>query len=147
VEGLSLQNGLADQPFSEERAQKSCARYLRLLLFLVGMHSMGLGVLIYFFTDLFYRVFFLVKIENLFFVRQSGLFLFCLGLFYIVPVIDLKKYHVVIYAVIATKFLAVLFLITNAALAPWPGILQVAAGLDGLMAILMGYLHYRSKLP
>ena len=71
-----------------------------IILFLVGMHSILLGLIIYFFTDFFYNFFFNSNVENVFFVRQSGIFLFLAGLFYLYPLINFKKFHTVIFLVI-----------------------------------------------
>jgi O-antigen/teichoic acid export membrane protein len=127
----------------------SAAREVRLLvffIFLVGMHSLILGIFIFFFTELFYRVFFQTEIENLFFVRQSGLFLFCLGLFYLSLLIDFKRRHRLIVVAISTKVLAVAFLVTNACLTARPAIIIMSAAGDGSMALLV-VLFYRMSLP
>ncbi len=110
---------------------------LALAIFLIGMHSLILGTFIYFFTDLFYRLFFRANVENFFFVKQSGLFLFCIGLFYLASLANLKRSKYQVVAIILTKTLAVLFLLANARLAVRPGILLVAASLDGMMAALL----------
>jgi len=119
---------------------------LALLIFLVGIHSMGLGIFIYFFTELFYQFFFHSKLDNIFFVRQSGLFLVCLAMFYFSPLPDLKRRHRLVFVIILTKVLAVLFLVTNSSHAPWPPIILLAAAGDGCMALLLTYL-YRTALP
>ena len=54
-----------------------------LLVFLIGLHSIALGIVIYFYTDFFYQKFFSASVENIFFVRQSGVFLFLAGFFYL----------------------------------------------------------------
>src|SRR5690242_19632617 len=92
-------------------APKSLQR-LSLCVFLVGMHSLALGAFIFFFTELFYQIFFGVRIENFFFVQQSGLFLFCMGLYYLAPLADLKRSRSQMVAMIATKIMAVLFLVS-----------------------------------
>jgi len=119
---------------------------LALLIFLVGIHSLGLGIFIFFFTELFYQFFFHSQLENIFFVRQSGLFLFCLAMFYFSPLPDLKRRHRLVFVIILTKVLAVLFLVTNASHAPWPPIILLAAAGDGCMALLLTYF-YRIARP
>jgi hypothetical protein len=103
-----------------------------LLLFLVGMHSILLGLIVYFFTDFFYRVFFASSVENIFFVRQSGIFLFLAGLFYLYPLINLKKFHNIIFLVIFSKLTAVYFLLTNAKFTYAPFMIYLAAFLTVL---------------
>lgn len=120
-------------------------RDLAILLFLVGAHSVCLGIFIFFFTEFFYQFFFRTRIDNIFFIRQAGLFLFCLGLFYFVPLFDFHRRYQLLTMVIATKALAVLFLVTNAHLAPWPPILLLAAAIDGCMALMLA-LSYRQTL-
>jgi hypothetical protein len=66
--------------------------WLRVTLFLVGLHSVILGGTIYFFTVPFHQFFFSVDPDNFFFIKQSGVFLFLAGLFYLVPVKDIKRY-------------------------------------------------------
>ena len=122
-----------------------CVQSLALLVFLVGIHSIGLGIFIFFFTELFYQIFFHSKLDNIFFVRQSGLFLFCLGLFYFVPLTDIKRRHRLLIAIILTKVLAVVFLITNSHFAPWPPIINLAAVTDGCMALVLAFA-YRNAL-
>jgi hypothetical protein len=117
-------------------APKSLQR-LSLCIFLVGLHSLALGSFIFFFTEFFYQLFFGVKIENFFFVKQSGLFLFCIGLFYFAPLEDLRRSRNHVIAMIATKIMAVLFLVSNSWLVARPEMTLLAAGIDGIMAILL----------
>jgi hypothetical protein len=114
-------------------------------LFLVGMHSVLLGLIIYFFTDLFYEVFFTASIENFFFVRQSGIFLFLIGIFYLYPLFNLKNLYNLILLVIFSKTVAVIFLISNAGFAASPATIYLAAFFDGLMAIVLATAYYRLR--
>lgn len=107
---------------------------LRITLLFVGVHSILLGCSIYFFTAPFYQLFFSVEPDNIFFIKQSGLFLFLIGLFYLVPVIDLPRYQIIIYLVILSKIAAVIFLVRNAYLTPSPTMIYLAAVGDGIMA-------------
>ena len=116
-----------------------------LLLFLVGMHSILLGLIVYFFTDFFYRVFFASSVENIFFVRQSGIFLFLAGLFYLYPLINLKKFHNIIFLVIFSKLTAVYFLVANAKFTVAPFMIYLAAFFDGLMALLLIGVYFRLR--
>ena len=117
------------------------------IVFLIGMHSVLLGLVIYFFTDFFYKTFFAAAVENLFFVRQSGVFLFLAGLFYLYPLWDLKKLYSIILLVIFSKFIAVLFLVTNANFTLSPSMMYLAAFFDGLMGLLLifSYLNCRKN--
>ncbi len=110
---------------------------LALSVFLIGMHSLILGTFIYFFTELFYRLFFKAGIENYFFVKQSGLFLLCMSFFYLAPLADLKRSLPQVIAMILTKILAVLFLLFNAHLAAKPEMILIAASLDFSMVIVL----------
>lgn len=78
--------------------------------------------------------------ENFFFVQQAGLFLFCLGLFYFVPIKELDTRHRTLDIIILTKLLAVLFLVSKAQLVARPGAIFLAAAGDALMAIML--IHY-----
>jgi len=116
---------------------------LALLVFLVAVHSMVLGMFIFFFTELFYQLFFHARIENLFFVRQSGLFLFSVGMFNLYPLFDLKSRYRLVLLIISIKVLAVLFLVTHSSYVAWPPIIMLAAAGDGGMALILA-LSYRS---
>lgn len=116
-----------------------------LILSLVGMHSVLLGLIIYFFTEIFYKVFFAANIENFFFVRQSGIFLFLIGLFYLYPLFNLKSLYSLILLIIISKTVAVLFLISNAQLTTAPAMIYLAAFFDGLMGsvLILVYVQLR----
>ncbi len=119
-------------------------KHLFVFVLLVGAHSFLLGISIFFFTDLFYRFFFQSEIQNFFFVRQSGLFLLCLGLFNIAVLTDIKNNYAMIKIIIITKVLAFLFLVTNAHLAAHPSIIYIAGLGDGLMAVLLIFFYRRA---
>lgn len=116
-----------------------------LIVLLVGMHSILLGLIIYFFTDFFYSVFFSASVENIFFVRQSGIFLFLAGLFYLYPLIDLKNLYNLVLLVIFSKIVAVIFLVANAGYTAAPLMIYLAAFFDGLMAIVLTTMYLRVK--
>ena len=111
--------------------------WLYLLVFLVGLHSLMLGTYIYFFTADFYGRFFAADVDNPFFVRQSGIFLFCLGVFYLYPLVELKKHHALIVLIVFTKMVAVLFMVCNARFTRAPGMIGLAAVGDGMMAMVL----------
>ena len=111
------------------------------LIFFVGMHSIFLGIFIYFFTDLFYQGFFAASVENLFYVRQSGVFLFLAGFFYLFPLLNLKIHYNLILLVIFSKVIAVLFLVSNAQFTLSPSMIHLAALFDGVMGLLLVYTY------
>lgn len=113
---------------------------LRITLFLIGLHSVILGGVIYFFTISFYQLFFSSAPDNLFFIKQSGVFLFLAGVFYLVPVMDIKRYQLVIFFVVFSKVTAVIFLLKNAQLSLSPLMIYLAAIGDGSMAIVLSLL-------
>ncbi len=115
------------------------------LIFFVGMHSIFLGIFIYFFTDLFYQGFFAASVENLFFVRQSGVFLFLAGFFYLFPLLNLKVHYNLILVVIFSKAVAVLFLVSNASYTHSPIKIYIAAFFDGLMGVLLIFTYVLIK--
>jgi hypothetical protein len=115
------------------------------LIFFVGLHSIFLGILIYFFTDYFYQEFFSATVENIFFVRQSGVFLFIAGFFYLFPLIDLKNNYNFILLVIFSKVVAVIFLISNAQFTMSPSMIYMAAFFDGVMGLLLVYTYVLLK--
>ena len=115
------------------------------IVFLVGMHSILLGLTVYFFTDFFYKVFFNTSVENIFFVRQSGTFLFLAGLFYLYPLLNLKELSNLILLVIFSKVVAVFFLVSNAVFTTAPVMIYLAAFFDGLMAVVLVGIYFRIK--
>ena len=114
----------------------------------VGCHSILLGFILYFLTDFFYKFFFSSEVINLFFVKQSGLFLFLAGLFYLVPLTNLEKLSRVTIVTIISKFCAVLFLFSNARHTPAPFMIYLAGAGDGCMAIALSstYVLYKKEL-
>jgi hypothetical protein len=114
----------------------------------VAVHSLLLGGVIYFFTIHFYQFFFSVDPDNFFFIKQSGLFLFLSGLFYLIPVKDMKRYRLVIAPVVFSKIAAVTFLISNAHMTPSSLMIYLAALGDGLMAtaiLVLTLVCYKNK--
>lgn len=119
-----------------------------LMIFLIGLHSIVLGLIVYFFTDFFYKTFFGASVENIFFVRQSGIFLFLAGFFYLYPLLNLKNLYNMILLIIFSKIVAVIFLITNAEYTTAQAMIYLAAFFDGLMALVLAifYLRLRKSL-
>lgn len=107
---------------------------LRVTLLLVGVHSVILGSTIYFFTVPFYQFFFSVNPDNFFFIKQAGIFLFLMGFFYLLPVLDMNRFRAAIILVVFSKVIAVTFLLVNANLTPSPFMIYLAALGDALMA-------------
>jgi len=116
-----------------------------LVVFFVGMHSILLGLIIYFFTDFFYKIIFAATVENLFFVRQSGVFLFLAGFFYLYPLLNLSNLYNLILLIIFSKIVAVIFLISNAGYTAAPVMIYLAAFFDGLMALVLAIVYFRLK--
>lgn len=115
------------------------------IVFIVGVHSILLGLIIYFFTDFFYNLFFAASVDNIFFVRQSGVFLFLAGFFYLYPLVDLKNLRNLLLLVIFSKIVAVAFLIANAGYTAAPLMIYLAAFFDGLMAVALTAVYFRLK--
>ena len=116
-----------------------------LVVFFVGMHSILLGLIIYFFTDFFYKIIFAATVENLFFVRQAGVFLFLAGFFYLYPLLNLRNLYNLILLIIFSKIVAVIFLISNAGYTAAPVMIYLAAFFDGLMALVLAIVYFRMK--
>jgi len=135
-----------NKPEKPEDIATQKSKGLALCILLVAVHSLALGTFIFFCTETFYTFFFRAEIENFFFVKQSGLFLFCLGLFYLIPLADLPRNHRAIGIIIITKVLAVIFLVINTYLTPRPGIILLAAAVDACMAALLVYLSFSAEI-
>ena len=112
---------------------------------LVGLHSITLGAWMYLATAPFYRLFFRSDPPDPFFARQAGLFLICLGLFYLAPLLNLGKYHRLILLIVVTKALAVIFLLTSAGATVAPAIIRLGGLGDGTVGLLLlvCYVHWR----
>ena len=119
------------------------------LLFIVilgtGVHSLFFGGFMYFFTTSFYKLFFPTTIGNIFFLRQVGILLFLSGLFYLFPLVNLKKYNHLILLTAFSKTIAVVFLLTNARFTSAPAMVHLAAFGDGFMGVslICCYLDFR----
>lgn len=122
--------------------QKGTVKILRIVVFCVGVHSVFLGTVIYFFTGGFYQFLLGEPIADTFFVRQSGIFLFLAGLFYLFPLKNIHSYHQLIFLTILSKVLAVIFLTTNAHLTPSPVMIFLTAVSDGSMAIALSIPYF-----
>jgi hypothetical protein len=130
--------------FKEISSAPRKVQHLSILVLLIGLHSLFLGIFIFFFTELFYRLFFSANIENFFYVRQAGLFLFCLGLFNLAIIVKMKSHYYFVKVIIATKALAFLFLVSHAHMAAWPPIIFAAAFGDGIMALVLIFFYRRA---
>ena len=115
--------------------------YLLLTVLFVTVHSFLLGFFIYFFPGNFYRLFFAHTVENIFFVRQAGLFLMLSALFYLYPLLDFLNNRKIIPLIILSKTFAVIFLLTNAGQIPVPLMAFLAALGDGTMALILGFYY------
>ena len=122
--------------------QQSTVKILQIIVFCVGVHSVTLGIIIYFFTDKFYEFLLGGPIVSVFFVRQSGIFLFLSGLFYLFPLKDIHRYHQLIILTILSKIVAVIFLTTNAHLTPSSPMIFLTAAGDGSMAIALSVPYF-----
>ena len=137
----------SDQERCREQTEAGTAPRLRLTVvlytcvLLTAVHSIVLGGCIYLFTDQFYDRAFRVPIENFFFVRQAGVFLLCLGLFYLYPLINLKRYHRLVMMAAITKLIAVIFLLTNGKYSPAPASIDAAMFVDGFMAVVLTFTY------
>ena len=126
-----------------DRTPRLPARLIALqwCILLIGLHSVLLGLFVYFATDTFYRIFFNARPENLFFVRQSGVFLFLSGLFYFYPLKNLKALGTGVQLILFAKVTAVIFLLSNAHLMYPPLSVYLAALGDGMMATALGITY------
>jgi len=122
-----------------------CMRHLSLALALVALHSFFLGCAIYFFPSYIYGMTLSGPIPDRFFFKQSGLFLVCLALFYMVPLLDLFRFHLLVLVAVATKVLAVLFLLGNASLTPRPALIFLTSLGDAGMALLLTLCYLRVR--
>jgi hypothetical protein len=131
---------------AQERSKGEVLFYLTTVL--VGMHSIVFGLYIYFFAEQFYIFFFATAPENLFFVRQTGVFLFCLGIYYFIPLLNVRRIDHYVFFTIITKIATVIFMILNAKSSMSPSTIYLVALGDIIMAglLLMTFSLHRKSL-
>ena len=130
---------------TSDNLKSRAEKFNSLLLVSIAIHSLLLGCIIYFFTEFFYRTFFSAPMGNIFFIRQAGLLLFLMGIFYLYPLTDLKRFYNFILPAAFSKVTAVCFLLTNMEFGPSPGITYLTAFLDFLMAVVFGFVYLRCR--
>mgnify|MGYP007089982698 CR=1 FL=1 len=128
-----------------DRLDRRARRNIALCVLLVASHTLLLGAFIFWFTETFYTFFFGLSVDNMFFIKQAGLFLLCLGFFYLCPLLNLNRYHPLIYIIIATKLAAVFFLVSSSQLLPRPFVTYLAAFIDLTMALGLCYFAFQFK--
>jgi hypothetical protein len=134
--------------FSEDRVNMIAKRFpsvsvlLRFTIFCVGIHSILLGLTIYFFTVPFFELMFSTAPDSPFYLKQSGAFLFILGFYYLFPARDMRRNRPLIALLVFSKVIAVAFLLGNAHMTPAPQMICLAALGDGLMATAVTFLMF-----
>ncbi len=115
---------------------------LRLVLGIASIHSVALGVAIYFFTRPLLTLTGFIEQIDPFYPRQSGVFLVAFGVGYGLASRDPQRHRGLVVLTILSKTLAVVFLLSEAVLFQAPRSVWAAAVLDGAFAAVVAYLAW-----
>ena len=85
-------------------------KYFKVLLFLVGLHSLLVGILMIILPTSSMSFFGYTDFSEKFFQAQAGIFHIVMFIAYLLILFDIKKYEGIIYLVILSKLIAVIFL-------------------------------------
>ena len=85
-------------------------KYFKVLLFLVGLHSFLVGILMIILPTSSMSFFGYTDFSEKFFQSQAGVFHIVMFIAYLLILFDIKKYEGIIYLVILSKLIAVIFL-------------------------------------
>ena len=114
---------------------------LRLVILLVGLHSVVLGVAFLLAPVRLARLAGFPELRAAFFVSQSGIFLLVLGICYLLALRDRS----LVVVILVSKTLAVLFLLTHVVFLNGPPVLWLLAAGDALMlSATVGVLRFDS---
>lgn len=116
-------------------------RLLRLLIALVGVHSLVLGTAMLVATRFLLATFGFPAEGSIFFATQSGVYLVILGVLYL-GALSVPPF---VWSIVLSKTLAVIFLLVHAAFAGAPPIIWLAAAGDAgmLAAVVVLLLRHR----
>lgn len=106
---------------------------VRLLILLIGVHSLIFGILMLFATDYMLRVTGFPLAMPVFFPFQTGIFLFIFGIFYLLA---LREFAFV-KTILLSKSFAVVFLTVHAVFLSAPPIIWAACVVDGGMLVAL----------
>ena len=115
---------------------------LRLALGIASLHSVVLGLTVYLLARPFLSLFGFETQGDLFYPKQSGVFLLALGLGYGLAARDPLRHPGLVALTIVSKTLAVVFLLSEAILFQAPGFILAAAVVDATFAVAIGYIAW-----
>jgi hypothetical protein len=127
-------------------AQSDYKKYLSYFLFLIGIHSITVGIGLIFLSPSSLEIFGFNNYKESFFQAQAGVFHFAMSIAYIMAGLDVLKSVRLIHFIIAVKLLALTFLLIYyfQVMSSW---LILISGIgDGLMGLIVLLLFQRSEL-
>jgi hypothetical protein len=114
--------------------------WLRVVVVVVGVHSVLLGLAVLLFPRTFTEQLGFPGLDSIFFPTQAGAFLVALGVIYLLALRD----RAFVWAIVVSKSVAVLFLFTHALFLDAPGSV-LAAGLGDLLLLAATLAAIRSS--
>lgn len=112
-------------------------KHERLLVFLIALHSVSVGVMFLLLPQWTLRFAGWPGIEPVFFAYQAGIFHVVLAVAYLMEYARYRGVSILITA----KIVAFVFLITATIIDPIPWAVWTSGILDGLMAVLVWWVH------
>jgi hypothetical protein len=118
---------------------------LRAFLWLVALHSLGVGIMLVALPPSVMASFGYATVTERFFQVQGGVFHFVMVVAYVMAAADLRRGDRLVVFAIIVKFMATLFLVVYW-LAADPILVVLLSGLgDGVMAVLLWRLHAQHR--
>jgi hypothetical protein len=117
--------------------QSDYKKYLSYFLFLIGIHSIAVGIGLIFMPPSFLNFFGLVDYKESFFQAQGGIFHIVMSVAYVMAGLNLEKSVRLIQFIIAVKFIAFVFLIIYFSLVLSAWLILVSAIGDGIMGLIV----------
>jgi hypothetical protein len=121
-------------------------KYLSYFLFLIGIHSFAVGVVLLFISPSVLNFFGLIDYKESFFQAQGGVFHIAMSIAYTMAGLNIEKSKRLIQFIIAVKFLAFVFLILYYLFVFQAWLILLSGIGDGLMGLIVFILYQRSKL-
>jgi hypothetical protein len=117
-------------------------KWAGVVISLVALHSFVLGCVLFAAPGWLLGLFSWDYEGSMFFARQAGAFLVSLSFGYILAL----KYKEAAFFIVASKIVAVVFLLTEFLFRSAPPIILLAGVFDGLMAIAVGILIVKASM-
>lgn len=126
--------------------QVNYRKYLSHFLYLIGIHSIAVGIGLIFLSPSFLEIFGFTDYKESFFQAQGGVFHIAMSIAYIMAAKDVVNSMKLIQFIIIVKFLAFIFLMTYYFFVMSAWLILLSGIGDGLMGLIVLLLYQRSEL-